>query len=115
MIASLKRGDAESAAAVGEPPALFTAMSSRPWAATTSVDERVHLLRVADIADPERRGRWRSGAFRPHTTTVAPASASRSAMAAPMPLVPPVTRATCPLRSRTTAIGGRCTRPGGRR
>ena len=35
MIASLKRGDASAAAALGEPPTLLTTMSSREWAATT--------------------------------------------------------------------------------
>ena len=34
MIASLNRGDASAASAVGEPPALFTAMSRRPCAST---------------------------------------------------------------------------------
>ena len=76
----MKRGE-PSAAGDGEPPALLTATSSRPW----TVDDRARRARrplgVADVAGDERRCAVQVaglGAART-TTTVAPASAKRSA------------------------------------
>ena len=65
MIASLKRGDASAAAAVGEPPALFTAMSSRPCAATTRSTSDVDLVGVAHVARLVVRARTAGGARPP--------------------------------------------------
>ena len=72
------------------------------------VDERVDLLRVADVARLERVAAAGRGSLRPHTTTVAPASASRSAIAAPMPRVPAGDEGAPARSGRTaTAIGAK--------
>ena len=113
MIASLKRGDASAAAAVGRAAGVVHRDVEPAVRGDDALDEGRDLLGVAHVARLEAVRRTPPAPSRPHTTTVAPASASRSAMAAPMPLVPPVTRATCPLRSTTMAIGAKVYQTGG--
>src|SRR5919198_6000276 len=76
-------------------PALLTSTSMPPCSATTSATSAAH-----DSGSPTSRRRT-SPAPSPATsapTTVAPSSANRAVVAAPMPLLAPVTIATLPLR-----------------
>ena len=105
-IFSTKRGEASAARAYGDPPALLTRMSSRPCsatmpstsAATASGSRTSHCTWVVP-------GAGCSTAERAQVTTVAPASTSTAAMPAPMPWLPPVTRATRPVRSTESVTG----------
>src|SRR5688572_4824052 len=89
-------------------PALVTRMSIRPWRFSMSAAARVTALlsetsswiasaspTAFNCASPDSFVRW----VRPEITTRAPAFASSSAPARPMPLPPPVIQATLPFRS----------------
>lgn len=74
---SLKRAEAVAASATGDPPALLTTTSRRPWSATipstrpiTASVWRTSAVRTSTDSAPS------AGGLRPHTTTDAPASVS---------------------------------------
>ena len=112
-IALVKRGEAVGGVGVGgEPPALLTATSSRPWRSTTA---------STSAATGRGRARRRRGSRAARGTRrglVAPAHhdawprrrAKRSVMPRPMPLVPPVTSTTRPVRSMVewSSTGASC-------
>ena len=66
------------------------------------------ILAATAIAEPARRAfssaatASQASALRDEITTLAPCSASRSAIARPMPRDEPVTTATLPLRSKSS-------------
>ncbi len=88
-------------------PALLTRISTRPCVLTTSARGRVHILRLGDVerdadahrcpaSSARRRSTRRGPASCRRRSTLAPASPSACAQAAPMPCPPPVTTATLP-------------------
>ena len=100
-------GEIASAGAVNCPPALLTRMSIVPKRSTRSVDERLDLVELADVGrDGEARATAgldlalhrgeRLLALPADRRRDAPVRASSSAVAAPIPVPPPVTRATLP-------------------
>ena len=70
--------------ASSSPTSHTTAITSPPWAAICSTATSFLVALV------------------PHTATAAPCSANPAAIPNPMPLLPPVTSATWPLRSKST-------------
>ncbi len=108
MIFWLKRGEAVAASVPGDPPELLTSRSRRPWSATmvaTRASTDSGSVTSAATKPTPSGSDPASGVDRPHTTTVAPAATSRSAMPWPTPRAPPVTSATCPLRSISIVMG----------
>ena len=92
-------------------PALAKQLSTLPSVATVVANVSSTLVLIADVADQvehacaSRGGRAGPAApsffaaLVPQMATSAPCSAKASAMPRPMPLLPPVTRATWPVRS----------------
>jgi len=94
----------------GEPPALLTSTSMRPCSSPTLSTSSLqacavrtsHCMKIALL--PFECGRL-SGSVRAQTTTVAPAPRKPSAIARPIPLVPPVTMTTLPSKVEPTGCG----------
>ncbi len=110
MMASLNRGDAVAASAAGAPPALFTTLSSRPKrptanATTAAACSGSRTSAAVNSALRPAAATGSSGSLRAVMTTSAPASRNRAAIPRPMPLLPPVTRVTVPVRSSWAAGG----------
>src|SRR5688572_62 len=92
-------------------PALFTRMSGPPpavsncanSAATDDSSLTSAVTALAPISAATRESRVPS---RPAITTCAPAATKRRAIAAPMPVPPPVTSATRPSSARSCVTGG---------
>ncbi len=112
MILACRRGDVPASGAPGEPPALLTTRSSRPYSRSispsrpsTSPGSRTSAARyrawrngpVPPRSRPSGSRGIRSGGLRAQTTTSAPAPRKAEAMPAPMPLLPPVTSTTLPV------------------
>ena len=104
MILSKNRVLWVAASASGEPPALLTSTSIRPWRAVTASTSRATASASAHIAGLElgrpgtRRRRRRRGIARADDDARTMAR-KRSAIARPMPWVPPVTSTTRPVKS----------------
>ncbi|MNY01016.1 hypothetical protein D3C86_1335290 [compost metagenome] len=85
---------------VSEPPSALIRISSFPNIAKTSFATLSVPSALLKSAATKYSFSFRvSGTFLAVTTTIAPAFKSRSAMALPVPFVPPVTRATLPCNS----------------
>ena len=82
------------------PPALLTSTPTRP-AVSMAVRTPAPVPTSAQTNDPPIRAAVAGPVFssRSAMTTCMPSAASRSAIPAPIPSAPPVTRAICPLRS----------------
>ena len=94
-----KRGVASAAGTDGEPPALFTSTSSRPHcstalAMTRSASAGLRMSAATNTA-PSTSASWR-----PHVTTLAPASRKAVTIPAPTPREPPVTTTTWSTKSK---------------
>ena len=102
-------GESVSAGEGNCPPALFTSTSTCPKrasvassSAATSASSRISQRTASGSLPASRSARSpceSRSSERPAMTTCAPSVASSSAVARPMPLAPPVTRATWPSKS----------------
>ena len=118
MIASQRSTGKISTGATCWMPALLTRMSMRPKAPSAAriiCSISAGLLMSApwySVFTPRfcncaSTARIASGSPKPLTTMLAPWAASASAMASPIPLVDPVTRAVFPFSMQTSFCGGR--------
>ena len=104
LVGGADDNDAVAASTWGLPPALFTTTSTRPQRrsasptnASTWSGSRTSHAKYAAVRPPVVGSS--SGSDRPHVSTSAPSSRNRSQMVRPMPLLPPVTMTTWPLKS----------------